>query len=80
MREPEARFAFWPGPMEGVMTPEVVRAAGALELVPRWLTPFFRLSETLPGERVFRRFYEPFAAAGTPVFVQLMGEYNRVGC
>ena len=55
------------------MTPEVVRAAGALELVPRWLTPFFRLSETLPGERVFRRFYEPFAAAGKPVFVQLMG-------
>ena len=55
------------------MTPEVVRAAGELDLVPRWLTPFFRLSETLPGERVFRRFYEPFAAAGKPVFVQLMG-------
>lgn len=55
------------------MTPAMVRSAGELGLVSRWLTPFFRLSEGMPRERILRQFYEPFGAAGVPVSVQLMG-------
>ena len=55
------RLQFLPGPMEGVMSPEFLRAANALELTGRWITPFFRLSQELPKAKYFRRFLAPFA-------------------
>ncbi len=70
MREP---FEIWPGPMEGVMSPELIRAASRLGLVSRWMTPFLRISTHCPKSRVLAEFFEPFRASGIPVTVQLMG-------
>lgn len=66
-------FAFWPGPMEGVMAPPLIRAASKLGLTDRWMTPFLRISNNVPRERIFREFLEPFLASGLPVTMQLMG-------
>lgn len=63
----------WPGPMEGVTSPEFVRAVNALRLVPRWMTPFIRLSSGVPGKRKLANFLAPFLESGLPVTVQLMG-------
>jgi len=62
-----------PGPMEGVMTPWFCRAAAELDLIPGWVTPFFRLSDNLPRRSKFARFLAPFLDSGKPVVLQLMG-------
>lgn len=64
---------FWPGPMEGVMTPAFIRAASKLNLTERWMTPFLRISNNVPRERIFREFLSPFLESGLPVVLQLMG-------
>ena len=63
---------FWPGPMEGVMTPALIRAARELELVSRWMTPFYRVNSGTPKQRILAAFLAPFAGP-LPVTVQLMG-------
>ncbi len=63
----------WPGPMEGVASAAFVRAANTLELVPRWMTPFIRLSVAVPKRNRIREFLAPFLAGGVPVTAQLMG-------
>ena len=63
----------WPGPMEGVASAEFVRAANALGVVPRWMTPFIRLSSGVPGRRKTAAFLAPFLEGGVPVTAQLMG-------
>ena len=63
---------FWlPGPMEGVMSPEWVRAANCLDLTDRWITPFFRLSQELPRRKYFAAFLQPYNPV--PTVMQLMG-------
>lgn len=69
MSEPE----FWPAPMDGVFTEVFIRSVNELELTDRWMTSFFRLSDTLPKEKVCREFLAPYASSGIPVCVQLMG-------
>jgi tRNA-dihydrouridine synthase C len=64
---------FLPGPMEGVMSADLVRAANRLALFDEWITPFCRLSSGVPHTGILRKFLAPFAAAGRPVTVQLMG-------
>ena len=66
-------FSYWPGPMEGVMTPALIRAVSKLKLVDRWMTPFLRISNNVPRERIFREFLEPYLESGLPVTMQLMG-------
>ena len=68
----------WPGPMEGVMSPELIRAANALGLTERWMTPFLRLSTAVPGTRKLAEFAAPFLESGLPVTVQLMGNRPEV--
>jgi len=63
---------FWPGPMEGVMTPALIRAANELELVSRWMTPFYRVNSGAPKRKILDAFLAPFAGRN-PVTVQLMG-------
>lgn len=63
----------WPGPMEGVASPEFVRAVNDLQLVRRWMTPFLRLSSGVPGRRRIGAFLSPFLDGGAPVTIQLMG-------
>ncbi len=70
MAEP---FEIWPGPMEGAMSPEFIRAASALQLTTRWMTPFLRISNNCPRNKILTAFLEPFATSGIPVTVQLMG-------
>ncbi len=64
---------YLPGPMEGIMHPAWIRAAGQWELAEHWITPFFRLSAELPRQRLLRAFLQPFIASSKPVTVQLMG-------
>ncbi|MBQ4337374.1 MAG: tRNA-dihydrouridine synthase family protein [Lentisphaeria bacterium] len=64
-------FLWLPGPMEGVMSPEWVRAANSLHLAERWITPFFRLSQELPRRKYFASFLEPYKPV--PTVMQLMG-------
>lgn len=64
----------WPGPMEGVGRREFVLAASALQLTARWMTPFIRLTKSVPSKR---KLFEPVCAyldSGLPVTVQLMGD------
>ena len=63
----------WPGPMEGVASPGFVRAANALKLVSRWMTPFVRVSSGVPGRRKLVAFLSPFLEGEVPVTAQLMG-------
>ena len=51
---------YWPGPMEGVMTPALIRAANELELVSRWMTPFLRITAGAPKRRILDAFLAPF--------------------
>ena len=62
---------FWPGPMEGVMTPALLRAAAELNLVQRWMTPFLRVTG-VPKRKHLEAFLAPFAGE-IPVTMQLMG-------
>ena len=63
----------WPGPMEGVASAAFVRAANTLHLVPRWMTPFIRLSVAVPKKKRVKDFLSPFLDGGVPVTAQLMG-------
>ena len=67
MKSPE----YWPGPMEGVMTPALLRAAAKLRLVRRWMTPFLRVTG-VPKRKHLETFLAPFAGE-IPVTLQLMG-------
>ena len=74
-------FEVWPGPMEGVGRGGFIAAVNQLKLVPRWMTPFFRVSHELPRRRKLETFLLPFLAADVPVCVQLMGtEPELIGC
>ena len=66
-------FEIWPGPMEGVGRGGFIDAVNQMGLVPRWMTPFFRVSHELPRRRKLESFLAPFLAAQVPVCVQLMG-------
>ena len=68
----------WPGPMEGVGKAEFVRAVNAMRLTDRWMTPFLRLSGTMPSDAVLRRFAAEYFSAGLPVTLQLMGTSPRL--
>ena len=69
MSEPE----FWPAPMEGIFMECFIISVNELELTDRWMTSFFRLSDTLPKGKICREFIAPYASSGLPVCVQLMG-------
>ena len=66
-------FEVWPGPMEGIGKGGFITAVNELKLVPRWMTPFVRLSQELPRRNKLAEFYAGFKASGVPVCVQLMG-------
>ena len=66
-------FEIWPGPMEGVGKGGFIAAVNQLKLVPRWMTPFVRLSQELPRPGKLKAFYSGFALSNIPVCVQLMG-------
>ena len=66
-------FEVWPGPMEGVGRGGFIAAVNRLDLVPQWMTPFFRVSQDIPRNAKMREFLEPFKANPVPVCVQLMG-------
>lgn len=67
------KFEIWPGPMEGIGKGGFIAAVNQLKLIPRWMTPFVRLSQELPRRSKLKEFYSAFAAAEVPVCVQLMG-------
>lgn len=66
-------FEVWPGPMEGVGRESFVRAVNALHLTDRWMTPFLRLSGTMPSLAKLRNFPAEYLNSGQPVTLQLMG-------
>ncbi len=68
-----ASFEIWPGPMEGVGREGFVRTVNALHLTGCWMTPFLRLSETMPSDAVLRRFAAEYLNSNVPVTIQLMG-------
>ena len=65
--------AFLPGPMEGVMQEPFLLAANHLQLIPCWITPFFRLSTALPRRKLAMAFLAPYLSSGLHTTVQLMG-------
>lgn len=73
MQNSDTKIDAWPGPMEGLMSPEFIRAAGGLGVTQRWMTPFFRVSTACPRLRYFRDFLAPWLESGVPVTVQIMG-------
>jgi tRNA-dihydrouridine synthase C len=63
-----------PGPMEGIMSPVFCRAMHELELLDCWMTPFIRISNSVPGGKRLKSRIEPFLESGLPVIVQLLGD------
>ncbi len=63
---------FFPGPMEGVMKPEIIAAFNELELISVWMTPFIRITMNVQKHKHLQRFIAPFIAGKVPVIVQLM--------
>lgn len=63
----------WPGPMEGVMKNAFIRTVSRLDLVSRWMTPFYRVTTHVPKTRQINEFLAPFLETGLPVSGQIMG-------
>jgi tRNA-dihydrouridine synthase C len=63
-----------PGPMEGIMSPVFCRAMRELDLLDSWMTPFIRISNSIPGEKRLKSRISPFLESGLPVIVQLLGD------
>lgn len=63
--------------MEGVMHHLFCAAVAELKLVSGWITPFIRISVSVPGHKSLRRFLEPFMSHELPVVVQLLGSDPR---
>ena len=55
------------------MQPPVIRACNDLTLAARWLTPFLRISQSVPPDSRIRQFLEPYEPEKRPVVLQLMG-------
>ena len=72
-QEKMMNFEVWPGPMEGIGKGGFITTVNQLQLIPRWMTPFVRLSQDLPKIGKLKAFYSGFAASNVPVCVQLMG-------
>ncbi|MDD5598232.1 MAG: tRNA-dihydrouridine synthase family protein [Victivallaceae bacterium] len=64
---------FFPGPMEGVMTPLFCRVFHKLNLTSGWLTPYYRITTGIPKPAKLQKFLQPYMEAGLPVIAQLMG-------
>lgn len=59
--------------MEGIMRPAVMEICTELELSGVWITPFFRVSETVPKIKELRKFLAPFQPLKNRVIMQIMG-------
>ena len=66
-------FEIWPGPMEGVGRGEFIRAAVKLKLTTCWMTPFIRITESIPSTGKLFKCIEAYLDSGVPVTVQFMG-------
>lgn len=66
-------FEVWPGPMEGVGRGEFAQAAIKLSLTGCWMTPFIRITETIPSHSKLIKSVSAYLKSGVPVVVQLMG-------
>ncbi len=64
---------FFPGPMEGIMTPLFCRAFHQLHLTDGWITPYYRISTAVPKDSKLKKFIQPYLEHNLPVIVQLMG-------
>ena len=64
---------FFPGPMEGVMTPLFCRAFHHLHLTDGWLTAYYRVTTNVPKDARLKKFLQPYMENDLPVIVQLMG-------
>lgn len=62
-----------PSPMEGVMTDLFCRAMSDLKLTDCWITPFIRISNSVPGIKSLREKISRFIESPIPVTVQIMG-------
>lgn len=56
------------------MTSPLIRAATALKLVERWMTPFWRVTSSPVKKRYLAQWLSPFVESGLPVTAQLMGD------
>ena len=63
---------FFPGPMEGVMTPLFCRAFHHLQLTDGWLTPYYRVTTNVPKDAKLEKFIQPYMENNLPVIVQLV--------
>ena len=70
----------WPGPMEGVMKEPFIQTVTKLQLVSRWMTPFFRVTTGVPKEKHIQLFLAPFLETGLPVSGQIMGTDKELLC
>ena len=68
-----ADFEIWPGPMEGIGKKEFVFAASELQLTGCWMTPFIRITGSIPGPGKLFQPVNAYLGTGLPVTVQLMG-------
>ena len=67
------KYNILPAPMEGVMRPAVMEVCNQLALSQVWVTPFFRVSESVPKVKELKKFLAPFQAPNIKVILQIMG-------
>lgn len=63
----------WPGPMEGVGGNEFVRAASALQLTDKWMTPFIRITDNIPSVGKICKSIAGYLESDLPITAQVMG-------
>ena len=68
----------WPGPMEGVMKNAFIQTVTKLDLVSRWMTPFYRVTTHVPKAKQLDEFLKPFLDTNLPVSGQIMGTNARL--
>lgn len=67
-------FEVWPGPMEGVGSNAFALAVQQLHLTTCWMTPFIRITDSVPCRSKLFQKIASYLQGGIPLVVQLMGD------
>ena len=72
------RYPVLPGPLEGISGAAFCRTANELDLIPAWITPFWRVTNEVGGRKALNEFVAPFINDDREIIVQLIGVDGRL--
>lgn len=69
---------YYPAQMEGIMSPVWVAAMSRLKFVNSWITPYIRISSSIPKRKKMLNFLKPYLQSNLPTIVQIMGNNPKL--